>query len=80
MAIGPTNYYEWLYEAGTITNSLALPLAGGLSDIFGRRWFFIIGALFSLLGSVIAVSSQNEPMFIAGMIVAGFGGGSQQLA
>lgn len=61
-------------------NSLVLPLAGGLSDIFGRRWFFIIGTCFSLVGAIIACAAPDVPTVVAGMLVCGFGGGSQQLA
>jgi MFS family permease len=57
-----------------------LPLAGGLSDIFGRRYFFIVGCAFSLTGTVIALAAKNIPMLIAGMVMKGVGSGSQQLA
>jgi MFS family permease len=62
-----------------ITVSLALPLAGGLSDIFGRRWFFIVGCMFSLSGVSVALAAQNIPMMIAAMLLKGFGSGAQQL-
>jgi MFS family permease len=50
-----------------------------MSDIFGRRWFFIVGCFISLSGTVVALAAQNVPMIIAGMILKGIGSGSQQL-
>src|ERR1700761_4186016 len=77
---GPTTYYNWILSASTISTSVSLPLAGGLSDIFGRRWFLIIGSCFSLLGAIVGLAAQNVPTVISASIIAGFGAGSQQLA
>ena len=64
----------------SITAALILPLAGGLSDIFGRRYFFIGGCLFSMTGIAIALAATNVPMVIAGMVLKGVGSGAQQLS
>jgi MFS family permease len=77
--LGPTNYFNWILSAYTISVAVSLPLSGGLSDIFGRRWFFIVGCFVSLSGTVVALAAQNVPMVIAGMILKGIGSGSQQL-
>ncbi len=78
--IGPTNYYNWILSSYTISVSIALPLSGGLSDIFGRKQFFLVGTVISLTGTAIALGAQNVPMVITGMIFKGIGAGSQQLA
>ncbi|KAF1986553.1 MFS general substrate transporter, partial [Aulographum hederae CBS 113979] len=78
--IGPTTYYNWMVSANTITTAVSLPLAGGLSDIFGRRWFLIVGNCFSLVGAIVSLAAQNVPMVIAGSAVTGLGSGAQQLA
>lgn len=77
---GPTTYYNWIISAYTITVSVSLPLAGGLSDIFGRKGFFIVGCLISLIGTVVALAAKTVPTVIAGMVLKGVGSGSQQLA
>jgi MFS family permease len=64
----------------SITVALILPLAGGLSDIFGRKWFFVGGCLFSLTGTVIALAAKDIPTVIAGMVLKGVGSGGQQLS
>ncbi|KAF2664163.1 MFS general substrate transporter [Microthyrium microscopicum] len=78
--LGPTNYYNWILSAYSISVSVALPLAGGLSDIFGRKPFFLVGTLIALVGTVVALAAQNVPMIIAAMVLKGIGAGSQQLA
>jgi MFS family permease len=49
-----------------VTVSLVLPLAGGLSDIFGRRYFFLVGCFFSLIGTVVALTAGTTKAVIAG--------------
>jgi MFS family permease len=80
MRSGPTNYYNWILSSYTISVSIALPLSGGMSDIFGRKPFFLVGTVISLIGTAIALGAQNVPMVITGMIFKGIGAGSQQLA
>ncbi|KAF2403608.1 MFS general substrate transporter [Trichodelitschia bisporula] len=79
-ALGPTTYYNWMLTAYTIAVSVSLPISGGLSDIFGRKKFFLVGCTISLIGTVVALASQNVPMMIAAMALKGIGAGSQQLA
>lgn len=64
----------------TIAVSVSLPISGGLSDIFGRRSFMIVGCVISLVGTVIALAAQNVPMMIVAMTLKGVGSGAQQLA
>lgn len=77
---GPTTYYNWILSAYTIAVSVTFPLSGGLSDIFGRRYFFLGGTVISLVGTVIAAAGQTTSTIICGMVFKGIGGGSQQLA
>ncbi|QDS72450.1 hypothetical protein FKW77_009493 [Venturia effusa] len=79
-ALGPTSYYNWILSGHTIAVSLSLPLAGGLSDIFGRRWFFIVGCMLSFSGTCIALGAQDIPTMIAALTLKGFGAGAQTLA
>ncbi|TLD18252.1 Neutral ceramidase B [Venturia nashicola] len=78
-ALGPTSYYNWMLSANNIANSIALPLSGGLSDIFGRKIFFIGGCMLSLTGVTVALAARNIPTMIAAMLLKGFGSGAQAL-
>jgi hypothetical protein len=48
--------------------------------MIGRRYFFIIGCMFSLTGVSIALGAKDIPMMIAAMVLKGFGSGCQQLS
>jgi MFS family permease len=78
--LGPTTYYNWIISAYTIAVSISLPLSGGLSDIFGRKGFFLVGCCISLTGTLVALSAKTVSTVIAGMVLKGIGSGSQQLA
>ena len=78
--LGPTDYYNWMISASTITTSISLPLSGGLSDIFGRRYFVIFGCVIGIIASIVAIVAKDVPTIIASSVIAGLGAGSQQLA
>lgn len=52
-------------------------LAGRLSDIFGRRWFFIIGSCIGLIGSIVGGTSSSLEQLIAGETLIGIAAGFQ---
>jgi len=80
IALGPTPQYNWMLTAYTIGSAVTLPLTGGLSDIFGRRYFFMGGCFISLIGTIVAVTAPNVEQVICGMFFKGVGGAAQQLA
>jgi MFS family permease len=69
-----------MVSASTITTSISLPLSGGLSDIFGRRYFVIFGSLIGIIASIIAIVAKDVPTVIVSAVISGLGAGSQQLA
>ncbi|KAF1985327.1 MFS general substrate transporter [Aulographum hederae CBS 113979] len=78
--LGPTTYYNWMLSTYTILLATTLPLSGGLSDIFGRRAFFLAGSLIALTGTIIALAAQSTNQMIVAMGIKGIGAGCQQLA
>ncbi|KAF5230899.1 hypothetical protein FANTH_13630 [Fusarium anthophilum] len=77
--LGPSPNSLWITTAISLTQSVALPLYGRLSDIFGRRWFFIGGNIFVLAAMLIASQAKSVNMAIAASAMNGFGGGAQIL-
>jgi len=47
--IGPDPNYVWVGLVYTLTSAIGQALVGRLSDLFGRRWFFIVGHRWLLL-------------------------------
>lgn len=57
--------------------AIGYTLVGRLSDIFGRRYFFIGGALLGLVGSIIAATAQKVDVLIGANVFIGFAASSQ---
>lgn len=53
-------------------------MVGQLSDIFGRRWFFIVGSGIALVGSIIGACAKDVNTLIASQVFIGIGVGFQQ--
>lgn len=75
--IGPSADIEWVGFAYNLVLACTLSLVGRLSDIFGRRWFFICGNFLALVGTVICATAVNVPMLIGGMAIASLGVATQ---
>lgn len=75
--IGPSPNLTWVALSYTLSEAVALMLVGRLSDIFGRRWFFIGGTVIALLGSIVCAVSPNIPCLIAGETLIGLGSSAQ---
>lgn len=65
----------WLASAYFIANSVLQPLAGKLTDIYGRRAGLIVSNTLFCLGNLVCGLAKGESTIIAGRVVAGLGGG-----
>lgn len=63
-AIGPSPDIIWVGISWTAGFAIGFTLVGRLSDIFGRRWFFIASSVLGLLGNIIGASAQSINMLI----------------
>jgi len=70
------NLYAWIFTAYILASSVTVPVVGKLSDLFGRRPFYISGLLVFLFGSVISGLSQNIYELIGARALTGVGGGA----
>ncbi|OCL08489.1 MFS general substrate transporter [Glonium stellatum] len=71
VALGPSESIIWLSLVYTLGLAVGLTLVGRLSDIFGRRWFFIGGTILGLVGAIIASTANMIPVLIRGQILIG---------
>ncbi len=55
--------------------AVVVTVGGRLSDIFGRRWFLISGAVFGAIGAVVGATGQTIPQMIGAGVLMGVGGG-----
>ncbi|KAM0327090.1 hypothetical protein ACHAQA_006217 [Verticillium albo-atrum] len=71
--IGPSPYISWVNIARTLGLSFCYTILGRLSDLFGRRWFFIGGNCVALIGIIVCAFAQNVNSLIIGAAVYGVG-------
>ena len=67
--------YTWAVTAYILASTTMIPIAGKLSDQFGRKWFLIVGTAIFLLGSALSGASQTMNQFIAFRALQGLGAG-----
>jgi EmrB/QacA subfamily drug resistance transporter len=65
----------WVTTAYLITSTIATPIYGKLSDIFGRRRLFLIAIAIFLIGSLLSGFAQDMTQLAAFRAVQGLGAG-----
>lgn len=75
--IGPDPNLTWVALSYLLTSSIGLIIVGRLTDIFGRRWFFIVGSAIATIGSVVCATAPSIPALIAGETLVGVGASVQ---
>jgi MFS family permease len=74
--LGGLDQYPWVFSAYLLSSSIAIPLSGRLSDIHGRRPFFILGLGLMIAGSVFGAAASTMGEVIAARAIQGLGGGA----
>jgi MFS family permease len=62
--LGPDPLFVWVSLVYNVTLSVGLVLVGRLSDIFGRRYFFVGGQIIGVLGCIVCAKATSVPMLI----------------
>ncbi|KAF1989204.1 fungal trichothecene efflux pump [Aulographum hederae CBS 113979] len=75
--IGPDLNITWVALSYLLTSSIGLIIVGRITDIFGRRWFFIVGNAIALVGSIVCAVAPSIPALIAGETLIGIGASVQ---
>jgi len=73
--LGGLNLFSWVFTAFMLTSTTTMPLAGKLSDMFGRKPFFLTGITVLMLTSIGAATSQSMEQLIVWRAIQGFGSG-----
>jgi EmrB/QacA subfamily drug resistance transporter len=69
-------HYAWVFAAYMLASTVVIPIYGKLSDIFGRRPFFLLGMSLFLIGSALSGASQNMVQLILFRALQGLGAGA----
>ncbi|HLW02203.1 MAG TPA: MDR family MFS transporter [Ktedonobacterales bacterium] len=73
--LGGTNI-TWVYTSYLLASTVGVPIYGKLSDIYGRRIFFMGGMVIFLIGSALSGTSQNMTQLIIYRGIQGLGAGA----
>lgn len=73
--LGGFGLFSWVGTGFLLASTTTVPIVGRLSDIFGRKPFFMLGIVVLLVGSALSGSSQNIEQLIAFRVIQGFGAG-----
>jgi EmrB/QacA subfamily drug resistance transporter len=74
-SLGGLGLFPWVFTSFMVTSTTAVPIVGKLTDLYGRKPFYIAGVAILLLGSALSGSSQTMEQLIAFRIVQGLGAG-----
>jgi MFS family permease len=70
------NELSWVVTAYLLTSTISVPIAGKLSDIYGRKKMFLIGIFIFVVGSMLSGLSQNMSELILFRAIQGIGAGT----
>ena len=73
--LGGFDRFTWVTTSYLVASTTAVPIVGRLTDIYGRKLFYIGGILVFMLGSILAGTSQTMNQLIVFRALQGIGGG-----
>ncbi|KAL2064448.1 hypothetical protein VTL71DRAFT_4942 [Oculimacula yallundae] len=68
-----TNVGNWLLTANTLVVAGTCPFVGYMTDLLGRRWVTIVGAVLLIISSVVMATSHSLGSAITSMAIGGVG-------
>ncbi|WP_308121874.1 MDR family MFS transporter [Actinotalea ferrariae] len=74
--LGGMEHYSWLATAAMLASAVVVPIVGKLSDLYGRRSFYIAGLVVFMAGSVLAGLAQDFWWLVGARAVQGLGMGA----
>jgi EmrB/QacA subfamily drug resistance transporter len=74
-SIGGFEHIAWVFTSYMLASVVMIPLAGKLSDLYGRRVVFLAGMILFLAGSVLCGTAGDITQLILYRGIQGLGGG-----
>jgi len=68
--------YAWTFTAYMMASAITVPIYGKLSDVYGRKPFYILGLTLFMLGSMFSGMVVNMPQLILARTLQGLGAGA----
>jgi len=74
--LGGYEHYSWVFTGFMVVSTTAVPIVGKLTDMYGRKFFFLGGIAIMMLGSALCGMSQSMTQLIAFRAIQGLGAGT----
>ncbi|GAB3810693.1 MDR family MFS transporter [Tessaracoccus terricola] len=74
--LGGMEYYSWVATAAMLVSAVSVPIVGKLSDLYGRRSFYMGGLVVFMIGSIVCGFSVDFWMLVLGRCIQGLGMGT----
>ncbi|ASS74063.1 MFS transporter [Tumebacillus algifaecis] len=74
--LGGLEQFVWVTSAYLVASMAGMPIFGKLSDMYGRKRFFIFGLIVFLIGSVLCGIAQTMTQLAVFRAIQGIGGGA----
>lgn len=71
MTLGNPTNSAWWVTTYTMCTAISSMVFGSYSDLFGRRWFIIVGNAMVFVGLIVTGAARNTETIIAGCAVIG---------
>jgi EmrB/QacA subfamily drug resistance transporter len=74
--LGGLDRYAWVFTAYILASIVTIPLAGKLSDVYGRRPLFAAGIAVFSIGTIVSGIAPSMSVLIVGRALQGLGAGA----
>lgn len=74
--LGGIEHYSWLATAAMLASAVVVPVVGKLSDVYGRRGFYIAALITFMVGSILSGFAQSFWWLVGARVVQGIGMGA----
>lgn len=74
--LGGLDQFVWVTSAYLVATMASMPIFGKLSDMYGRKRFYLLGLLIFLVGSVLCGTANSIEQLSIYRAIQGIGGGS----
>jgi len=74
--LGGVEHYSWVFTAYMLAATVSTPIYGRLSDVHGRRLFFICGIVLFMAGGVVGATAQSMTQLVLARGIQGLGAGA----
>jgi MFS family permease len=68
---GGIEHYDWIASSAVLTSAVSVPIVGKLSDVYGRREFYVAGLVVVMMGSILAGMAPGFWGLVAARAVIG---------